>query len=221
MKAFVVFDLDGTLVESLPGIAEGLNRALLSVGRCPHPPSAVRGMIGRGAENLCAAALGYADAAEAPAEELGALHAAFRREYPHCWQGKGTVPYGGMVEMLGRLVEAGARVAVLSNKPHEVTEVLVRSVFPSVPFGPVLGHTADFPRKPAPDALLSIAREWGAEPAQLTLVGDSLIDARTAANAGVACALVAWGYADTSELIATSGCPVFSTVEELGQYLMN
>ncbi len=219
MKKYVVFDLDGTLVESLPGIAEGLNRALAVVGQAPHPQEAVRGMIGRGAKNLCAAALGYADAALAPAAELDALHEAFRREYPQCWQGLGTVPYAGIPEMLGRLVAAGTRVGVLSNKPHEVTEVMVRALFPGIPFDPLLGHTGQFPRKPAPDAMLCIARQWGVEPAALTLVGDSLYDARTAANAGAGCVLVTWGYANPAELRAW-GCPACDTVEELAQCLL-
>ncbi len=214
MKRYVVFDLDGTLVESLPGIAEGLNRALVAVGSAPHPTTAVRGMIGRGARNLCAAALGYADAALAPAAELNALHEAFRRDYPQCWQGRGTIPYGGIPEMLEGLVAAGARVAILSNKPHEVTEVMVRALFPGIPFDPLLGHTGEFLRKPAPDALLHIARQWGVEPAALTLVGDSLYDARTAANAGAGCVLVTWGYANPAELRAW-GCPSCDTVEEL------
>ena len=69
MKRYIVFDLDGTLVESLPGIAEGVNRALAAMGRAPHARSAVRRMIGQGARHLCACALGYADEASAPAED--------------------------------------------------------------------------------------------------------------------------------------------------------
>ncbi len=215
MKKHVVFDLDGTLVESLPGIAEGLNRALVAVGHATHPQQAVRGMIGRGAKNLCAAALGYEDAALAPVEELEALHAAFSRAYPQCWQGEGTVPYEGIPELLARLAAGGVKLAILSNKPHAVTEVMVRTLFPSIPFHPVLGQTAAFPRKPAPDALLHIAREWGIEPAELTLVGDSLFDALTARNAGSDCVLVAWGYADTAELQAQGNAPLCHTGAEL------
>ncbi len=218
MKAFVVFDLDGTLVESLPGIAEGLNRALAAVGRTPHPESAVRGMIGRGAANLCAAALGYADAALAPAEELEALHAAFRREYPQCWQGRGTVPYAGMERLLGRLRSTGAGMAVLSNKPHEVTSVMVRRLFPEITFDNVFGQVDDFPRKPDPLALFRLAMDWGVAVSELTLVGDSLIDARTAANAGCNCVLVGWGYAARSELEA-SGYPIVDSVAELERCL--
>ncbi len=218
MAAGFVFDLDGTLVESLPGIAEGLNRALVSLGRAPYAPEAVRGMIGRGAANLCAAALGYADASLAPADEQEALHAAFRREYPLCWRGQGTLPFAGVTSMLAELAAAGAKLAILSNKPHEVTEVMVRELFPGIPFEPVMGYTPAFPRKPDPAALLHIAAQWGADPAQVMLVGDSLYDARTAANAGTACALVSWGYADRTELAAW-GCPLFDSVAALAAHL--
>ncbi len=220
MKDCIVFDLDGTLVESLPGIAEGLNRALAVLGKTSHPQEAVRGMIGRGAKNLCAAALGYADASLAPAAELEALHAAFRREYPLCWQGQGTTPYEGIAAMLARLAAAGARLAILSNKPHEVTEVMVRTLFPGIPFEPVLGHTGAFPRKPAPDALLHIAQQWGISPAALTLVGDSLYDARTAANAGAACVLVTWGYAEAQELRVWPQAAAVDSVPALEAQLM-
>ena len=90
MKKYLVFDLDGTLVDSLPGIAAGINRALSACGLPTHAPEKVRNMIGRGAANLCAQAIGYADASDAPPDELEAVHAAFRREYPHCWCGRST-----------------------------------------------------------------------------------------------------------------------------------
>ncbi len=220
MKAHLVFDLDGTLVESLPGIAEGLNRALRSLGLPEHPASAVRGMIGRGARSLCAAGIGYADASLAPAAELEAVHAAFRREYPLSWQGSNTLPYPGIDHMLARVVAAGAHVAILSNKPHDVTEDIVRTLFPTIPFSPLLGHTGQFPRKPDPAAMLHIAQQWGVSPADLTLVGDSLFDARTAANAGSHCALVAWGYARVPDLV-NRGFPLFGSVEELTEHLLH
>lgn len=219
MKRYIVFDLDGTLVDSLPGIATGVNRALASLGLPQHPQQAVRGMIGRGAANLCAAAIGYADVSLAPKEDLEAVHAAFRREYRACWQGKeATAPYPGIVPMLARLCAGGAHLAVLSNKPHEVTEPMVKAVFPTIPFDAVMGYTPRFPRKPAPDALLHLAEQWGVAPQELTLVGDSLYDARTAANAGTGLVLVAWGYAKVRELAAW-GSPLFGTTAELQHYL--
>ena len=219
MKRYIVFDLDGTLVESLPGIAEGVNRALAVMGRAGHTRSAVRRMIGQGARHLCACALGYADEAAAPAEELQTMHEHFRREYPHCWQGSYTVPFPEVRIMLSRLAAQGARMAVLSNKPHEVTAPMVQKLFPTTPFSPVIGHSAEFPRKPSPIALQHIANQWGVDVSQLTLVGDSLHDAHTAANAGCGLALVAWGYADVGPLASTQA-PLFGTVDELLRYLL-
>ncbi len=220
MKRYIVFDLDGTLVESLPGIAEGVNRALAAMGRAPHPRSAVRRMIGQGARHLCARALGYADEQAAPAEELRRMHDLFRREYPHCWQGEYTLPFPEIRIMLSRLAAQGVRMAVLSNKPHEVTLPMVQKLFPTTPFSPVLGHSPEFPRKPHPAALAHIAAQWGVDVSELTLVGDSLHDAHTAANAGCDLALVAWGYADVESLVAW-GAPLFGTVDELLRYLLH
>lgn len=220
MKRHIIFDLDGTLVDSLPGIAEGVNRALRALSLPEHSPSAVRKMIGSGAANLCAKALGYEDAAHTPTAELEALHSVFRKEYPTCWQGDYTRPYPWISHMLTHLSAEGARLAVLSNKPHDVTEPMVRELFPHIPFSFIMGYSGRFPRKPAPDALLYMAEQWGVRPEDITLVGDSLFDATTAANAGCAPVLVAWGYADTAEL-ATYPAPIFGSVDELKHYLLN
>lgn len=214
---FIVFDLDGTLVDSLPGIAEGVNRALKSLGKAPHPQEQVRGMIGRGAANLCAAAIGYADVSLAPAEELEAIHRAFRREYPLCWQGDFTRPYPGIPEMLEYLSAAGCRLAVLSNKPHDITVPMVRAIFPQIPFDFVLGNSPAFPRKPAPDALLHLASQWDTAPAEMVMVGDSLYDAQTADNAGCPCALFDWGYARRGDLDRRT---VFSDAAAMAKHLL-
>lgn len=220
MKRHIIFDLDGTLVDSLPGIAEGVNRALRALSLPEHSPSAVRKMIGSGAANLCAKALGYEDTAHTPPAELEALHSVFRKEYPTCWQGDYTLPYAGINAMLAELSTQGAYLAVLSNKPHDVTEPMVRELFPQIPFSFIMGYSGRFPRKPAPDALLYMAEQWGIPPEDITLVGDSLFDATTAANAACSPVLVAWGYAETAELQAYPA-PLFHTVDDLQTYLLN
>ncbi len=220
MKRHIVFDLDGTLVDSLPGIAEGVNRSLQELGRPVLSLKAIRRMIGSGAANLCGKALGYEDAAHTPPEELEAMHAQFRKHYPQCWQYPLTRAYPWVANMLTLLSAEGAQLAVLSNKPHDVTEPMVRALFPHIPFTAIMGYTGEFPRKPAPDAIQHIASLWGVPASEITLVGDSLYDARTAQNAGSDLALVAWGYAEVSELVAWPA-PVFGSVDELRHYLLN
>ena len=219
MTRCIVFDLDGTLVDSLPGIAEGVARALAALQRPIPPPKAVRDMIGQGARQLCAQALGYAEVEDAPPELLSQMYELFCREYPNCWQGDYTRPYVGIPELLAELHAAGARLAVLSNKPHEVTLPMVRALFPEPLIEPVWGYTGRFPRKPAPDALLHIAEGWQTPPEELVLVGDSPFDAQTARNAGSSLVLVDWGYANQVDLGAL-GAPLARSVAELRELLL-
>ncbi len=221
MKQGIVFDLDGTLVDSLPGIAEGVNRALELLGRPRRAVEDIRSMIGRGARNLCAQALGYPDADHAPPEELEPMHEHFRHCYAHCWRGRFTRPYPGITEVLSTLARRGVKMAVLSNKPHEITEPMVRELFTNIPFNPILGHTGEFPRKPAPDALLHIAELWEVPLQQVILVGDSLYDVGTAQNAGCRFVAVAWGYARQNELCAASPLPPAKDADELLSLLLD
>ena len=113
------------------------------------------------------------------------------------------------------MAAAGARMAVLSNKPHEVTEPMVRHIFPTVPFDVVLGFTPAFPRKPNPASMHHIAEQWGVSLEGITLVGDSLFDARCAENAGTSLVLVGWGYAADPAALRAWSAPVCEIVEML------
>lgn len=217
MKTGFVFDLDGTLVDSIPGIARGLNLALKALGFPEHSVDAIRGMVGKGARELCLSSLKGCFNGTVPEEAFEAVHRGFMREYPHTWQ-DGTTPYPGIREMLLELAAEGHPLGVLSNKPHVVTVPLVEYIFPDVPFQAVMGFSERFPRKPEPDSLLSIVHSWGREPRQVCMVGDSAHDGNTAVNAGTRLLLAGWGYSSRAALDAFR-VPVCESVAELSARL--
>ena len=214
----VFFDLDGTLVDSLPGIAEGVNRALASLGLPTLSREAVRGMIGRGAANLCAAAIGYADAALAPEKELKAMHDAFRREYPHCWQGREyTHPYPGIPDLLSELERRGIRTGVVSNKADELVQEIVRES--GLHFDFISGQRTDFPLKPDPSLLLHGISDVGSDSAHTVYVGDSEVDAETGRRACVETVIVSYGFRTKEELGASGILKTVENPSELGALL--
>lgn len=197
MRPGLIFDLDGTLVDSLPGIAASLNRSLGHFGLPVHGSPAVRTFIGNGSLELARKAV-PAGSPDALAHEV---EAAFKEDYALTWP-EGTAPYPGIPECLATLDAAGFPMAILSNKPHPFTVEIVQRLFPDVPFGPVLGQRPGTPRKPHPEAALQIVRHWGFIPENCRFIGDSTIDIATARAAGIPAVAVAWGYHDLAALEA-------------------
>lgn len=216
---YLVFDLDGTLVESLPGIAAGLNLALASIGKPTHSEQAIRGMIGKGASELCAQALGAKDSSELAPELVQELLQAFSREYAQTLSDGGTLVFDGILGMLHKLEAAGHKIAILSNKPQQPTARIAAELFAGLNIDHILGFLKGrFPRKPDPASLHYIAQQWGVATSELTLIGDSVHDAHTAHNAGCKLILVGWGYSTKEALLnwqAEHGTPIVQSVGEL------
>ena len=193
--AGVIFDLDGTLVDSLDDIGLAMNAALARFGLPPHPMARYREMVGEGAAVLARRASG----GEA-ASDVDALTAAYAEEYEARAHGRTTL-YPGVAEMLARLVGDGVAMAVLSNKPDGFTRGLIDVRFPDVPFRAVRGQRDGVPRKPDPAAALEIAALMGLEPAVIAFVGDTAVDIETARAAGMIAVGVEWGFRGRDELI--------------------
>lgn len=196
MKHGLIFDLDGTLVDSLRGISASLNHALTASGLPGHPPETVRGFIGNGARALIERA--------APGADDGLLlniERDFKLDYDVNWP-DGTAPYQGIPEMLETLQSLGHSLAVLSNKPHPFTQTIVARLFPGIRFGMVLGQRPGIPHKPDPRGALEICRVLQIPATDCIVIGDSTMDLKTAENAGMWVISVSWGYQDLDCLTA-------------------
>ena len=214
MSNGLIFDLDGTLVDSLRGIATALNLALADHGKPTHPEAAVRRFIGNGARELVTKALG-SGATEA---EIDTLEASFKTRYEESWT-NGTDEYPGISDMLKRQSAAGHRLAVLSNKPHDFTVEIVRHLFPDIAFESVLGQRPGVPRKPDPAGALEIAAALGLTPAACVMIGDSTMDLETGARAGMHTIAVTWGYHDAGALVGARPDVLVDSIDELERML--
>ena len=208
----LIFDLDGTLVESLPGIAASLNRALSLHGIPGHNDAAVRNFIGDGAKKLVERAL----TGVSRINLLDSVLENFAADYAISWP-DGTAVYPGLPELLADLKAREIPLAVLSNKPHAFTVEIVAKLFPENTFSVILGNREDLLHKPDPAGALEVAMKLGASPGNCTLIGDSTMDLDTAKNAGMKSIAVTWGYHDRDRLSAAD--QIADDVAELARLL--
>jgi phosphoglycolate phosphatase len=192
----VVFDLDGTLLDTLEDIADAANAALAERGHPVHPVEAYKYFVGDGAPTLIHRIL--PDAARTPAEEE-ALLVRYKQLYGEGWDRK-TAPYPGIMEMLNTLAARGLKIAVLSNKPQDATIACVGGFLRGCNFVIVQGQTEQFPKKPDPAGANAIARRCGIDPAEWLYVGDTATDMQTAVRAGMFPVGALWGFRTAEEL---------------------
>ena len=184
----IIFDLDGTLVDSLADIAAAMNRSLERLGFGAHPVDAYRTFIGEGVQKLAERALPKDAQAQRP--QLLALYEA---DYAaHLVES--SVPYPGIPALLDGLTARGVPMAVLSNKPDESTRTLVGRLFGRWQFCAVAGERPGVPRKPSPVAALELASAMQVPAVKVALVGDTPVDIATARAAGMAPVGVLWGF---------------------------
>ena len=189
----VIFDLDGTLVDTLGDLADAANQALQEHGIAPLPVQQYKMLVGAGARNLilrCLAAAGIRGTPDQ--EQVASLTETFKAAYQHNWH-ICTRPYPGISQMLQQLHHANLRLAVLSNKPDLFTQKVVARYFPDRLFDAVLGQTDAVPLKPDPAGALLLCRRLDCDPDKTVLVGDTGTDMETAVRAGLWPAGVLWG----------------------------
>lgn len=195
MKKVVIFDLDGTLINSLPDIAGSMNR-VLAANRLPiHPVDAYKRFTGDGARVLAQRALGNRQ------DMLDKVLAAYAADYAQNSR-VDTRPYEGMADALKRLSDGGYAVCVYSNKDDADTQNVVSHFFPDIAFAAVQGRQDGLPLKPDPTAVLGMARTLGCPPEAVWYCGDTVTDMRCAKNAGMRSIAVTWGFQPEADLRA-------------------
>lgn len=209
----IIFDLDGTLVNTLEDIAGMMNGLLAEAGLPTYPVHEYRYLVGRGFHVLVQKAMPKDCALDPAAFETEAF-----ARYKAMGSGN-SKPYPAVTETLTALGAARIPLAVLSNKPDAMTKDVVRSLFPGIAFARVQGGTLDKPLKPDPTTALELAAAMGAAPDQCAFVGDSDVDMQTAKAAGMYAVGVLWGFREADELRNAGADALIGSMAELPAYL--
>lgn len=194
MKKFVVFDLDGTLLDTIPDIANAMNRSLKQFGLPSHPFDAYKVFTGNGALMLTKRALNGRE------ELLDQVYEAYSKDYGVNNQ-VDTAPYQGIPELLKFLNEEGIGIIVYSNKGHADTQEVIRHYFPDIRFLAVQGAKKELPLKPDPTALNALMNELGLKPENGLYLGDTVMDMRCAKACQISAVAAFWGFQPKEKLL--------------------
>ncbi len=209
-----LFDLDGTVLDTLDDLCVATNHALESEGLPTHSKAAICSFVGNGIANLIDRAVPQGSSPELTAR----VFAAFKHYYAeHC--ADYTKPYDGIPELLATLRNAGVKTGLISNKADFAVQELVKAYFDGL-FDFALGERAEIPRKPAPDMVYYALKRLGAAAAKAVFIGDSDVDVKTAKNAGLDGIFVTWGFRDELCLRAAGAERLANTPAELCSMLL-
>ncbi|MDR2270562.1 MAG: HAD family hydrolase [Sphingobacterium sp.] len=207
----ILFDLDGTLLDTLQDLGDSCNAILEQYGYPTHPLVAYKKFVGNGVQKLIERAL---PEEARTADTIMTLLTAFKTYYEQKPVSH-TQPYPGIVSLLQELKSLGYLISVASNKYHEAVIPLMQQYFPDIPFDLVLGHRTGHPAKPDPAIVLDSLKILGVRKQDCFYVGDSSVDMDTANNAGVTAIGVTWGFRDEDELRQHGAKYIIHTPHEL------
>lgn len=212
----VIFDLDGTLLNTIDDLGYACNHALRQCGYPTHAISDYPKLVGNGVRKLVERALkaGHVEATEQVTDQVMKAFVPYYNAH-NC---DFTKPYEGIPELLGKLKAKGCRMAVASNKYQEATQTIVSRFFPGI-FDVVLGERIGVPRKPDPQIVRDILTRLNAQKENALYLGDSLVDRDTATNAGVPFVACSWGFVPRAQLVEAGCQRIIDHPDELWSYI--
>lgn len=213
MKKAVIFDLDGTLVNSIYDLADGVNFALEKNGYPTHPEESYLIFVGNGIKKLIERALGD----KATEQTVAKVRADFETYYhDHCCDR--TRAYEGITELLDTFKKNGVKLAVCSNKAQKFTEYIVNTIFGENTFDFVYGQRPELLMKPAPDCIFFVAENLGVTIEECIYIGDSNVDIMAGNNAGVDTLGVTWGFRTEQELRETGAKHIAHKTHQIQEF---
>lgn len=210
----IIFDLDGTLVDSLHDISDAMNTVLESLNYPTHTYDTYQYFIGSGLRNLVSKALPATNNSD---DQIEICFECMINEYREICTLK-TKPYEGIVELLENLTSQNIKMAVFSNKADELTKKIASEIFPNY-FDTAVGLSTEELKKPNPFEAVEISKNWNLKPEEILFVGDSDIDMQTAVNANMFPVGVSWGYRTEEELKTSGAKLVINNASELIEIL--
>lgn len=216
MFKYVIFDLDGTLLNTIDDLADAGNWVCRNHGWSTHSVEEYKRFVGNGIAKLVAR---FVPEEWRTPEGIRAVLEEFMPYYDAHKADK-TAPYSGLPQMVARLKGAGVSMAVLTNKAHELSGPIVEGYYPGV-FDRVQGALPGMPTKPDPTLLHRLMEEMGATPENTLFVGDSNVDIRTAKNGGLTSCGVLWGFRSRAELEEEGATFLAETADELEKLILN
>lgn len=214
MIRLIGFDLDGTLLDSLPDLTQSINYGLQQEGLPIHSEQQTRSFIGNGAKVMIRKAI-------APVTDAGVeqrVREGFDRYYREHFYDRSQL-FDGVKELLSFCADRKIGAAILSNKPDEFVKLIVKTIFPGYPFVGVMGQSDAFPKKPDPAAFFFIQKSLGVRAEESVYVGDSDVDILLAKNAGIYSIGATWGYRSREELIAAGADALADSPAEVQEIL--
>ncbi|TPG32660.1 HAD family hydrolase [Flavobacterium pectinovorum] len=206
----IIFDLDGTLVNSLEDISDAMNTVLQSLNFPTHSYDAYQYFIGSGLRNLVSKALPASNNTD---QQIETCFESMIKEYREICTFK-TKPYNGIVELLDHLATQDFKLAVFSNKADELTKKIAAEIFPDY-FDAAIGLSTESLKKPNPFEAIEISKNWNLKPEEIIFIGDSDIDMLTANNANMFPVGVSWGYRTEKELTESGAKVVINNPSDL------